>query len=98
MRDERLLLGDILDAIQRIDKYTARGRADFDADELIQTFIVHQIQVIGEAVMRLPDAWKQAHPGVPWRLIVGMRKSWYMFTSAWTSIKSGRRPSTICRI
>ncbi len=50
MRDDRERLLDILEAIERIEKYTARGRSVFDEDELIQTWVLHHLQIIGEAV------------------------------------------------
>jgi hypothetical protein len=37
MRDDRERLLDIVEAIERIEKYTARGRPAFDESELIQT-------------------------------------------------------------
>jgi uncharacterized protein with HEPN domain len=49
MRDESERLRDILEAIERVEKYAARGRAAFDEDELVQTWMVHHIEVIGEA-------------------------------------------------
>lgn len=71
-RDEDRLL-DILEAIERIRRHTARGREAFDADELIQTWVVHHLQIIGEAASRLSDQAKHATPQVSWRSIVGMR-------------------------
>ena len=53
MRDDRERLRDILEAIERIEKYAARGRSVFDEDELIQTWVVHHLQIIGEAVRAL---------------------------------------------
>jgi uncharacterized protein with HEPN domain len=41
-------VGDILEAIERIERYAVRGRTAFDADELIQNWIVRHLQVIGE--------------------------------------------------
>ena len=49
MRDERERLQDILDAIAAIEKYAARGRAAFERDELVQTWIVRHVQIIGGA-------------------------------------------------
>jgi len=49
MRSDHERLLDILEAIERIEKYGAEGRGVFEADELIQTWIVHHIEVIGEA-------------------------------------------------
>ena len=36
MRDDREWLLDILDAIEKIEKYSSRGRKAFEEDELIQ--------------------------------------------------------------
>jgi hypothetical protein len=43
-------LQDILHAIRLINKYASRGRSAFDQDELVQTWVIHHIEVIGEAV------------------------------------------------
>ena len=40
MRDDRERLLDILEAIERIEKYTSKGREVFEEDELIQTWVV----------------------------------------------------------
>ena len=37
MRDDRERLKDILEAIENIEKYAAKGREVFEKDELIQT-------------------------------------------------------------
>ena len=46
MRDYRERLLDILEAIERIEKYAAHGRENFENDELVQTWIVHHLQII----------------------------------------------------
>ena len=73
MRDlhERLL--DILEAIERIEKYSIRGRGAFEQDELIQTWIVHHLQIIGEAARALPDDFRDKYPDIPRSQIIGMR-------------------------
>jgi uncharacterized protein with HEPN domain len=73
MRDYNEKLIDILEAIERIEKYAARGREAFECDELIQTWIVHHLQIIGEAVRALPDSIRGKYPEVPWSKIIGMR-------------------------
>lgn len=45
MRDDRERLLDMLEAIERIEKYAGRGKAAFEKDELIQTWIVHHLQI-----------------------------------------------------
>lgn len=69
--NERLL--DILEAIENIEKYTLRGHEAFEHDELIQTWIVHHLQIIGEAASALPDSFREKYPEVPWSKIIGMR-------------------------
>ena len=44
---ERLL--DIVEALDRIDRYAADGRDRFDQDELVQAWMVQQLVNIGEA-------------------------------------------------
>lgn len=73
MRRDAQRLQDILDAIERIRVYTSRGRGVFDADPLIQTWVVHHITIIGEAARALPVVFRERHASVPWKKIVGMR-------------------------
>jgi uncharacterized protein with HEPN domain len=71
---ERLL--DIQDAIERILKYTRDGRYRYDHDELVQTWVTHNLYVIGEATRAIasefPD-FKDQHPEIKWTEIIGMR-------------------------
>lgn len=73
MRNDRLRLLDILEAIERIEKYAAQGREAFAQDELIQTWIVHHLQIIGEACRALPTDFRKRYPEIPWAQIIGMR-------------------------
>jgi len=73
MRDPKERLRDILEAIARIERYASRGREAFGQDELIQVWMFHHIQVIGEAAASLGRTFHEAHPEVPWRQIIAMR-------------------------
>jgi uncharacterized protein with HEPN domain len=73
VRDDRLLLGDILEAIARIEKYASGGRARFDDDELVQTWIIHNLQIIGEAARKLPAEVRSRASGIHWPEIISMR-------------------------
>ena len=73
MRDDRERLLDILEAIERIEKYTSKGREAFEDDELIQTWVVHHLEIIGEATRALSSEIKQLYPKTPWSQIAGMR-------------------------
>ncbi len=73
MRDDRERLLDILEAIERIQKYAARGKDVFFKDDLIQVWVIHHIQIIGEATANLSKDLQDNHPQIPWPDIVSMR-------------------------
>lgn len=73
MRSDRLLLLDMLEAVDELIDVTPTDKAAFDADKLLRSHILRHIQIIGEATWRLSDDVKDVCPGVPWRQIAGMR-------------------------
>lgn len=73
MRDDREWLLDILEAIERIEKYSSKGRQAFEEDELIQNWIVHHLQIIGEALRSISEDFRREHNDIPWRETIGMR-------------------------
>jgi uncharacterized protein with HEPN domain len=73
MRDDKLRLEDAKGAINKILKYSKQGRTAFEDNELIQIWIVHHMQVLGESAAKLSEQLKDKHPELPWRNIIGMR-------------------------
>ena len=73
MRSERERLVDILEAIERIEKFALRGKNEFENDELIQNWMVSHIATIGEACRALPNDYQSQYSAVPWADIIGMR-------------------------
>jgi uncharacterized protein with HEPN domain len=73
VRRELDRLRDILEAIERIEEYAARGKAAFDDDPLLQTWVVHHITIIGEAARAIPEEFRAGYSGMPWKEIIGMR-------------------------
>lgn len=73
MRDDTQLLLDILEAIDRIERYSSRGKDAFENDELVQNWIVNHLQVIGEAARSLSADLRDSNKEVPWAKIIGMR-------------------------
>ena len=73
MRRDGQRLRDILEAIERIERVANQGRAAFDADEMVQVWILHYIQILGEASRSLSEPLRTSHPEVAWTLIIGMR-------------------------
>ena len=45
----------------------------FDQNELIQTWVVHHLEIIGEAARAIPQDFRNLHPEISWRQINGMR-------------------------
>ena len=73
MRDDRERLQDVLEAIERIEKYASRGRAALFEDELVQTWVVHHLVILGEACRALSAGFRAAHPDEAWALAAGLR-------------------------
>ena len=49
------------------------SKEHFVADETLKRATVRSLEIIGEAVKRLPDAFRVRHAEVDWRAIGGMR-------------------------
>lgn len=73
MRNDRERLLDMLEAIERIEKYAARGREAFEREELIQVWIIHHLQLLGEAARALSTDFRNQHTEVSWPQLIGMR-------------------------
>ena len=73
MKEDRVYLAHIRDAIQRIKSFTVGGQDQFLADAMIQDAVIRNLEVIGEAVKGLSEELRVANPDVPWRQISGMR-------------------------
>lgn len=58
MRPDRLLLQDFLEAIGEVLDTTPRTRTEFDANKLVRSHLLRNIQIIGEAAIRLSKPLK----------------------------------------
>jgi uncharacterized protein with HEPN domain len=66
-------LSHILEAIERIERYTSVGAEVFLAQSHWQDATIRQLEIIGEAVKSLSPETKALRPDVPWKQIAGMR-------------------------
>lgn len=73
MRDDLLRFRDMADSIDKIGKYTTAGKEGFMHDELIQVWVVHHLQVLGEAARGVSEEAQQKYPKIPWGKIIGFR-------------------------
>jgi uncharacterized protein with HEPN domain len=73
VKDERIYLGHIRDAISDIRVYASVGKESFLAERMRQDAILRKLEIIGEAVKRLADATRARRSEIPWKQIAGMR-------------------------
>ncbi len=72
--DDLTLLGDVLDAIRRIEDYTRSvGKEDFLDNFMMQDAVVHQIEIIGEASNSISDEFQEEHSELPWMQMRAIR-------------------------
>jgi len=73
MRGDSERLRDILEATAKIEERLPASKQIFLADEMVQVWMVHHLQIIGEAAARLSVELRGGHPEVPWDDIIAMR-------------------------
>jgi uncharacterized protein with HEPN domain len=73
-RRDASYLADILQAARLAQNFVETiDREDFERNLLVQSAVIRQIEVMGEATKRLSEEFKLGSPHVPWRKIAGMR-------------------------
>ncbi len=73
-RDSEVYLQDILDAIDKVNGYrSGMTRDEFEADSKTVDAVLRNLEIIGEAVKGVPKSFREAHPGIEWRRIAGLR-------------------------
>jgi len=73
-RDERITLRQIIEYIGHAQALCAGQTVQQIAADWRQGLAFERVmEVLGEAVKRLPEALRQRYPQVPWKLVVGMR-------------------------
>lgn len=73
-REPELLLGDIIESIQKIKKYTGgmSSREFFDDDKTLDA-VIRNFEIIGEAANRMPEEIRDNNQNVNWHRIRGFR-------------------------
>lgn len=70
---DRLYLEHILEAISAIERFTAGGQEAFFASDMIQSAVIRQIEIVGEAAKHLSTDLTGRESALPWRQITGAR-------------------------
>ena len=52
-RGDRERLQDILEAVEKIQEKTQRGRPAFAVDEMLRVWVIHHLEILGEAARAL---------------------------------------------
>ena len=73
MKDDRLYLTHIKEAIDKIYLYTNDGYDQFVDDPKAQDAVIRNFEIIGEATKQISDKVKQLRSDIPWRDIAGLR-------------------------
>lgn len=74
MRDCKLYLKDILEAMEAIEKFIEGVDFDkFQIDDKTSSAVVRKLEIIGEATKQVPDYITQRYPEIPWKEMAGMR-------------------------
>ena len=72
-KDPRVYVAQILECARKIDRYAKGSEKKFLNDTMLQDAVIRNFEIIGEAAKRVPEAYRRAHPQVPWRLMAGFR-------------------------
>ena len=74
-RDPRLYLADILESSSAIIEFVmGMSFEEFGNDRKTYSAVIRELEVIGEAVGKLPDEIKQKRPEIEWQDIKDFRK------------------------
>ena len=72
--DDSVRVRHILDAAREAVAFShGRSRADLDTDRKLNLSLVRLLEVIGEAARGISPGFRQAHPELPYKSMVGMR-------------------------
>jgi uncharacterized protein with HEPN domain len=73
-RDPRLFLTDMLEAVEKIERYTSGLSFDqFEASDMVVDAVVRNLEIIGEAARYLPPTLRERYTQVEWSRVVGFR-------------------------
>jgi len=73
-RDLRVYIEDILECVAKIKEYTGRiSENEFYENTQVQDAVLRRLEIIGEAVKKIPQDFRDRYQDIPWKEIAGMR-------------------------
>jgi uncharacterized protein with HEPN domain len=73
MKDDRLYLIYIQEAIERIEEYTQEGKEYFLEDRKTQDAVLRNLHTLAESSQRVSKSLKEQFPQVDWRILSAFR-------------------------
>jgi uncharacterized protein with HEPN domain len=73
-RDIGLFIEDIINSIKNIEEFSkGLDKEKFSKDNLRQSAIIRQLEIIGEAVKNISNSFRETYPRIAWKDIAGFR-------------------------
>ena len=73
-RDWKLFISDMLECVEKIEKYVANlSYDDFIKDDKTKDAVMRNLEIIGEAANQVPMNIRERYKNIPWAQIVGLR-------------------------
>jgi uncharacterized protein with HEPN domain len=73
-RNYRVFLRDILDSINKIEKYTSGvDFRKFRVNSMLIDAVIRNLEIIGEASSNIPEAIQEKYSKIPWSKMKAMR-------------------------
>ncbi len=73
-KDPRVYIDDVIKSSTSIAKYIEKSsKEQFDKNEELQDAVIRRLEIIGEAVKRLPLEFRDLYPEIAWKGATGMR-------------------------
>lgn len=73
-REWRFYIDDMIGFCERVLMFTTgTDRTEFSKDPMRYDATVRNIELIGEAATHIPESVRQAHPDIPWRMVIATR-------------------------
>ena len=74
MREYKDYLIDVIDAINRIEKFVGDSQfSEFEKDDKTIFAVIRALEIMGEAAKKIPAPVKNKYKQIPWQKIAGMR-------------------------
>jgi len=74
MKADKVYLGDIIESIEKIDKYVKPiDEKEFYINDQVQDAVLRRLEIIGEATKRISKENREKYKQIPWKKIAGLR-------------------------